>query len=207
LKAIEVEVDNLSWLINDLFELSQIDAGVLELQLETSSLSDLISDTLESMAAQAAAKGRNIHLGGLVCREVAHVLMDPRRVQRVLYNLVQNTIRYTPSDGSVYILARDTGTEVEDEVRDTGEGILAIRERLLGPEHPDTLSSRNNLANGYLALGRNDEAVKLHEETLAIRERVLGPEHPDTLNSRNNLASAYRAAGRDADAKRVESRS
>ena len=123
LKTLEVEVENLSQLINDLFELSQMDAGVLKLDMETSSLTDLISDTLESMSVQATAEGRNLHLKGSVEGEVAHVMMDPRRVQRVLYNLVQNAIRYTPSDGSVQILARDTGTEVQVEVKDTGEGI------------------------------------------------------------------------------------
>ena len=44
-------------------------------------------------------------------------------MQRVLYNLVQNAIRYTPSDGAIHILARDIGTEVQVEVTDTGEGI------------------------------------------------------------------------------------
>jgi signal transduction histidine kinase len=123
LRTIEMEVENLSQLINDLFELSQMDAGVLKLEMETSSLTDLISDTLESMSAQATAEGRNLHLKGSVDGEVAQVMMDPRRVQRVLYNLVQNAIRYTPSDGSVQILARDTGSEVQVEVKDTGEGI------------------------------------------------------------------------------------
>ena len=76
------------------------------------------------------------------------------------------------------------------------EQTLADRERVLGPDHPDTLASRNNLANAYQAAGRIDEAITLHEQTLAARERVLGPDHPDTLQSRNNLAPAYRAAGR-----------
>lgn len=123
LKTIEVEVESLNQLINDLFKLSQLDSGVLELQMETSSITDLISDTLESMSAQAMAGGRNIHLKGWVDGEVAYVLMDSRRVQRVLYNLVQNAMRHTPSDGTVSILARDIGPEVEVEVQDTGEGI------------------------------------------------------------------------------------
>jgi hypothetical protein len=73
---------------------------------------------------------------------------------------------------------------------------LAARERDLGPDHPDTLNSRHNLAVDYQDAGRLEEAIGLHEQTLAARERVLGPDHPDTLNSRNNLANAYRAAGR-----------
>jgi two-component system sensor histidine kinase SaeS len=123
LKTIEAEVENLSQLINDLFELSQMDAGILKLQLETSSLTDLISDTLESMSAQANAGGKRLHLKGSMDGEVSPVVMDPRRVQRVLYNLVQNAIRYTPSDGAIHILARDVGSEIQVEVTDTGEGI------------------------------------------------------------------------------------
>jgi tetratricopeptide (TPR) repeat protein len=81
-----------------------------------------------------------------------------------------------------------------------GEPLLADQERVLGPDHRDTLTSRNNLAEAYRAAGRSAEAVPLHERTLADRERVLGPDHPDTLTSRNNLALAYQAAGRAAEA-------
>ncbi|WP_221623183.1 tetratricopeptide repeat protein [Micromonospora globispora] len=77
---------------------------------------------------------------------------------------------------------------------------LADRERILGPDHPDTLTSRNNLAAAYRAAGRHDEAINLHRRTVVDRERVLGPDHPDTLTSRNNLAGAYRTAGRHDEA-------
>lgn len=123
LHNIESEVENLSQLINDLFELSQLDAGVLSLNLEISSLPDLISDTLESMSAQADASSKKLNLKGSVEGELSNVVMDARRMQRVLYNLVQNAVRYTPSDGTIQILARDTGAEVQVEVTDTGEGI------------------------------------------------------------------------------------
>ena len=74
--------------------------------------------------------------------------------------------------------------------------VLADRERVLGPDDPDTLAARNNLAVAYQTAGRIDEAIALHEQALADRERVLGPDHPATLNSRSNLAVAYQAAGR-----------
>jgi hypothetical protein len=76
-----------------------------------------------------------------------------------------------------------------------GEPLLADQERALGPDHPDTLTSRNNLAEAYQDAGRAAEAIPLHERTLADRERVLGPDHPDTLQSRNNLATARAALG------------
>ena len=81
-----------------------------------------------------------------------------------------------------------------------GEPLTADLERLLGPDHPDTLNSRNSLAAAYLAAGRVADAIPLFEQILAGRERLLGPDHSDTLTSRNNLASAYQDAGRAAEA-------
>ena len=115
------EVEHLSQLINDFFDLSQIDSGVLELHMEGASLQDLVSDTLESMSAQA--KVHQLSLSGTANRMLPQVRMDTRRVQRVLYNLVQNAIRHTPPDGTIHIRTRDTGSEVQVEVSDTGEAI------------------------------------------------------------------------------------
>jgi tetratricopeptide (TPR) repeat protein len=80
------------------------------------------------------------------------------------------------------------------------ERVLAWEEQVLGPDHPNTLTSRHNLALAYRATGRLAEALALFERTLADFERILGPEHPATLTSRNNLAYAYQDAGRLAEA-------
>ena len=69
-------------------------------------------------------------------------------------------------------------------------------DKTLGPDHPTTLTSRNNLANAYRSAGRLKEAIDLHKKNLADRLRVLGADHADTLTSRNNLALAYQSAGR-----------
>ncbi len=72
----------------------------------------------------------------------------------------------------------------------------ATRAAQLGPDHPDTLGSMNNLAAGYHDAGQLDRALPLFEETLKLRKAKLGPDHPDTLTSMNNLAGGYRAAGK-----------
>jgi len=82
-----------------------------------------------------------------------------------------------------------------------GEPLTADLDRLLGPEHPDTLNARNSLAAAYQAAGRPADAIPLFEQTLVVRERLLGPEHPDTLTTQNNLATAYKDAGRAGEAK------
>ena len=73
-------------------------------------------------------------------------------------------------------------------------------EVLLGPDHPDALASRNNLAGTYESVGRLIEAIALFERVLADSIRVLGEDHPNTLASRNNLAHAYHAGGRFTEA-------
>ena len=78
----------------------------------------------------------------------------------------------------------------------TLRGAVGVVEEILGPDHPDTLTSRNNLAGAYYSAGRLGEAIPLFEQVLADSVRVLGDDHPDTLTSRNNLAGAYESAGR-----------
>jgi non-specific serine/threonine protein kinase/serine/threonine-protein kinase len=69
-------------------------------------------------------------------------------------------------------------------------------EAKLGPDHPDTLQSMNNLAEAYHDAGHLDDlALPLYEQTLEKRKAKLGPDHPDTLQSMNNLADAYYDAG------------
>ena len=81
-----------------------------------------------------------------------------------------------------------------------GEPLTADLDRLLGPDDPDTIRARNDLARAYRETGRVADAVPLVEQVLAARERLFGADDPRTLASRNNLASAYRASGRAADA-------
>jgi hypothetical protein len=66
--------------------------------------------------------------------------------------------------------------------------LLPVRERVLGPEHPDTLTTRASLAAWTGTAGDAAAARDQYAELLAVRERVLGPEHPDTLTTRGNLA-------------------
>ncbi|MFE0730562.1 tetratricopeptide repeat protein, partial [Streptomyces antibioticus] len=66
----------------------------------------------------------------------------------------------------------------------------------LGPDHPDTLTARSNLAVSYSDAGRTQDALDLDERVLADMERLLGPDHPDTLTARAAL-DRERAGGHD----------
>jgi tetratricopeptide (TPR) repeat protein len=77
---------------------------------------------------------------------------------------------------------------------------LALRERMLGPEHTDTATSLNDLALLYKNQGKYEQAEPLYQRALAIRERVLGADHPDTALSLNNLAALYYSQGNNEQA-------
>ncbi|KAA6408365.1 MAG: hypothetical protein FRX48_08107 [Lasallia pustulata] len=81
---------------------------------------------------------------------------------------------------------------------------VEMRTKLLGTEHPDTLSSMRNLALTYSLQGLWKEAEKLRAQVLEIRKRVLGAEHPDTLISISDLASTYSDQGLWKEAEKLE---
>ena len=72
--------------------------------------------------------------------------------------------------------------------RDQYAALLPVEERVLGAEHPDTLTTRGNLARWTGDAGDPAAARDQYAALLPVRERVLGPEHPDTLTNRANLA-------------------
>jgi len=117
------DIRSLSQLIDDLFEMAQLDAGGLPLECCPNSLSDLISDTLESFSAQAERQG--VRLEGQCAPGVDPVSMDARKIGRVLANLVGNALRHTTADGAVSVSAVPTPDGVQVQVSDTGEGISA----------------------------------------------------------------------------------
>jgi signal transduction histidine kinase len=123
LKEIRTHVAVLSDLVDDLFELSRIEAGDISWTMRQVELGDLIGDTVAAMRAPAAERGVTISAelppGAVVAEGNAE------KLQRVLFNLIQNAIRHTPADGSVTVRARSAPGAVEVEVVDNGEGVAA----------------------------------------------------------------------------------
>ncbi|MGF1472812.1 MAG: sensor histidine kinase [Rubrobacteraceae bacterium] len=152
------ELAHLSRLVDDLFEIARIDAGVMQLSLEQASLRDLVSDTLASFQPQAEQQG--VQLVGEIEGAVDPVLANPPRLQRVLHNLVSNALRHTPADGTVALRAVPQDDKVQVEVADTGEGIAEedlprVFERSFRGEESRTRSEDHHTGAGLgLAIAR-----------------------------------------------------
>lgn len=117
------DIRSLSLLIDDLFELAQLEAGGLRPKIRPNAISDLLSDTIESFSELAARQG--VVLEGSVGPGVDPVDMDAQQIGRVLSNLVSNGLRHTPPGGTVRVQATTMAGGVQVEIQDTGEGIDA----------------------------------------------------------------------------------
>ena len=82
--------------------------------------------------------------------------------------------------------------------------VMDMRKKLLGAEHPHTLSSMENLAGTYCSQGRWNEAEQLEVQVLEMRKKLLGAEHPDTLSSMAQLAGTYKSQGRWSEAEQLK---
>jgi len=163
------ELAHLSRLVDDLFELARIDAGVLQLTLEEASLHDLISDTISSFQPQANSRG--VRLVGEVSGDVDPVLINPPRLQRVLHNLLSNALRHTPADGTVALRATSQGDEVRVEVTDTGEGIAPedlprVFERSFRAERSRTRPEEEGAPGAGLGLAIARGLIEAHGGTM-----------------------------------------
>jgi signal transduction histidine kinase len=120
LPTLRDQVRTLSTLVDDLFELARIDAGALTLELHQTSVPGLVESALRLLGPEAAARKVDLvaHLNGEATAQVA-----PDKIERVLFNLVTNALRHTPSDGSVAVHVEQLDDDVLVRVEDTGSGL------------------------------------------------------------------------------------
>jgi signal transduction histidine kinase len=121
LRTAQRDIRSLALLIDDLFQMAQLEAGGLRLDRDLNSLTDLISDTLESFSALAVRQGQILE--GNCEPGIDPVFIDARRIGQVLRNLVDNALRHTPEGGRVEVRCTRAPAGVLVEVIDSGEGI------------------------------------------------------------------------------------
>ena len=120
-REMSASVGQLSTMVDDLFELSQVDAGAIEAETDHARLDEVVRSALVAVEPHAQEKGLAVRtdLGG-----AGDVPCSPRMI-RVLQNLMMNAVRHTPADGTVSVFARRAGDRVEVAVEDSGEGVPA----------------------------------------------------------------------------------
>ena len=166
-------IDALSALIDDLFELSRLEAGDIRWSLERVPLDELVGETVEAMRVQAELKGV------AVLAEVPDALgparCNPEKLQRVLFNLIQNAIRHTPADGSVVVRAEPVADRIEIEVADDGDGIAREeRERVFNPFYRGGADAARTSSGAGLGLAVSRAIVEAHGGRIWLPETATG---------------------------------
>jgi len=170
---IGVHVRAISALIDDLFELSRLEAGDISWTMERVPLEELVLETVDAMRAQAEAGSVSMHAE--LTNDLEAARANPEQIQRVLFNLIQNAIRHTPADGSVTVRATGAADAVEVEVVDTGQGIPPDeRERVFDAfvQGSDRVSRSDGSAGLGLAISR--AIVEAHGGRIWIEDASIG---------------------------------
>jgi signal transduction histidine kinase len=172
------DIQHLSRLIDDLFELSQIDSGALRLRYVPVDVAQLVSETVA--AYQAPAAEHEVHLEESVASslEPARVEGDPDRLQRVLRNLLDNALRHTPAGGTIQVQAASEGGQVQVSVSDSGPGVAeADLERIFDRFYRGELSRRRDegsAAGAGLGLAIARGLVQAHRGRIWAEPSPLG---------------------------------
>lgn len=166
LREMRTHVGALSVLIDDLFELSRLEAGEISWSMHQVELGGLVSETVAALRAQAEERGVAV-AAELPAGAPLSAHANAEKVQRVLFNLIVNAIRHTPADGSVVVRARraaDMPGVVEVEVVDDGEGIAADeRERVFEPFYRGGADGASRSSDGAgLGLAISRAIVEAH---------------------------------------------
>lgn len=172
-RRLGVHVRALAALIDDLFELTRIESGDVTWTMHRVQIDELVEETVAAMAPAARAGGISVRTE--IDPALAPADVNPERIQRVLFNLIQNAIRHTPADGSVTVRAASAGADIEIEVADTGEGIApADRERIFEPfaQGADRAARTDGSAGLGLAISR--AIVEAHGGRIWVVEPAAG---------------------------------
>jgi signal transduction histidine kinase len=166
-------IDALSSLIDDLFELSRLEAGDIGWSLERVPLDELVGETVDAMRVQAELKG--VAVLAELPPALAPARANPEKLQRVLFNLIQNAIRHTPADGSVVVRAEPFDGRIEVEVRDTGVGIAPDeRDRVFTAFYRGGEDASRTSAGAGLGLAVSRAIVEAHGGQIWLADAPIG---------------------------------
>lgn len=160
-------------LINDILDMSQIEAGRIILDIQECSLAGLISQVMQATQRQAEQRQVLLECNLNVKPSQDTFRADPRRLQQILLNLLTNAIKFTPAEGSVNLSVRLEQGAAIFQIADTGIGISAEQQPFLFRKFQQLDSSRQRSYEGTgLGLALTKQLVDLHGGSLDVKSQV-----------------------------------
>jgi signal transduction histidine kinase len=157
-------------MVNDLLDISRIEAGRIELNLERFDIAAALDEVLSVITPLAEIK--SISVGNQVARG-AEVVADRVRFKQILYNLVSNAVKFTPEEGRVWIETATEGEIFKISVSDTGIGIAPGEQEAIFEEFHQAASARKMAAAGAgLGLAITRKLVHLHGGGIRVESEM-----------------------------------
>lgn len=173
LQTIHDSGEHLLQLINDILDLSQLEAGKAILKLSEFSLSQLARQSLRALQEKAAQGAVATRLDLKIDDQWDSFIADPHRVQQILLNLLSNAVKFTPEGGKVTLrVFADEGTAVI-QVKDTGIGISTQQQSLLFHKFQQLDASYHRQYEGAgVGLALTKQLVELHGGSITVESKV-----------------------------------
>ena len=156
-------------LINDVLDLSKVEAGRLELERSSFSVTSMVTDAVTFVRARATQ--RHVALSEDVDPRLGDIDADQRKLRQVLLNLLANAVKFTPDGGHVSVRAMRENGEVSISVSDTGSGIAAADMERIFKEFGQTASARGHEGTG-LGLALAKRIIELHGGKIGVESRL-----------------------------------
>lgn len=171
IRQIGSQAGRLRQIVNDLLDLSKIEAGMMKLHREANSPRSMVEVVLEPLITYAAQAG--VILRNRVGSNLPEVHCDERRIEHVLINLISNAIKFTPHGGQVTITAEAVGQQVRFCVSDTGSGIPAeALPRIFDKFYQVHTSTETGIKGTGLGLAIVKHIVELHGGEVSVRSQI-----------------------------------
>jgi GAF domain-containing protein len=170
LKDIHASGQHLLSLINDILDLSKIEAGRMELEVTDFDLPMAIDNALTLIRERAAR--RSIALHTTVDERLGHVQGDERKIRQVLLNLLSNAIKFTPEGGRIHVEARSVNESVEVSLTDTGVGIAPEDQEAVFEEFRQVGTADKKVEGTGLGLALSRKFIELHGGKIWVKSQV-----------------------------------
>jgi signal transduction histidine kinase/DNA-binding response OmpR family regulator len=201
LQAAHRNAQRLLFLVNELLDLSRLEAGKMELSLQTENLTVLLKGIVMSFDSLAQRKGIRLHFAS--SREEMWLELDRDKIEKICYNLLSNAFKFTPEGGEVSVLLTETGKQVEIQVQDTGIGIpKSLQDLIFKRFYQVDHSDKRNYEGSGIGLALASELVALCGGKIEVKSkvgvgtrfRVLLPMLPPSAPGNPDLSESEEAA-------------
>ena len=170
LKDIHASGQHLLALINDILDLSKIEAGRMELDVTEFDLPTAVDNALTLIRERAGRRGIALHT--TVDERLGHIRGDERKIRQVLLNLLSNAIKFTPEGGRIHVAAKAVDGAMEVSVSDTGVGIAPDDQKVVFEEFRQVGTADKKVEGTGLGLALSRKFIELHGGRIWLTSKV-----------------------------------